>query len=437
LNNADQERLRAEHQLRAGFEELDRRVSERTAELVELNRDLEQKNQDLKQRDDQLRQSQKMEAVGTLAGGVAHEFNNLLQAIQAYTGFAMEGLSGDDPRYQDLQQALTASERAAGLTPQLLGFGRRQALELTNIDPNQLITDLVKLVRPLIGATIAVEVSLDENAGTIHADPGHFQQLMMNLCINARDAMRAGGKLLIKTEDVYLSQRYCDVHPDVQPGRHLAITVSDTGTGMPPEVMEHIFEPFFTTKGVGQGTGLGLSMVYGVVQQHHGVIRVYSEVGLGTTFKIYLPTVNGQADAEADGTVVAPQGGAETILIAEDEPLVRSLYERILGRAGYRLLTACDGQQAWELFQAHQEEVDLLMLDVVMPRKSGRELYRQIEAIEPRIPVIFCSGYDPETANVRFGDNCDEAFLQKPFDPDALLSKVRDVLDREALCPKT
>jgi CheY-like chemotaxis protein len=214
----------------------------------------------------------------------------------------------------------------------------------------------------------------------------------------------------------------------------VAITVSDTGTGMPPEVVEHIFEPFFTTKGVGKGTGLGLSMVYGVVQQHQGVIRVYSEVGLGTTFKIYLPTIESDATAMASETASTPKGGVETILIAEDEPLVRDLYDRILGRAGYRLLTACDGQHAWELFQAHQDEIDLLVLDVVMPRLSGRELHRQIEQLRPEIPVVFCSGYDPDTAHVRFAEDSDRRFLQKPFDPDVLLQTVREVLDREAVC---
>jgi len=434
LNKTDADRLHAEQQLRLAYDELDHRVAERTAELVEVNRNLAQRNQDLKQRDDQLRQSQKMEAVGTLAGGVAHEFNNLLQAMQAYTRFAMEGLAAEDPRYLDLQQALTASDRAAALTRQLLGFGRRQALELTNIDPNQLITDLVKLVRPLIGASISVDVSLAEQVGTIHADPGHFQQLMMNLCINARDAMPNGGMLLIKTEDLRLSQRYCEVHPDVEPGRYVAITVTDSGTGMPPEVVEHIFEPFFTTKGVGHGTGLGLAMVYGVVQQHNGVIRVYSEVGIGTTFKIYLPTVESDSATQQEDSTNVPQGGIETILVAEDEPLVRDLYVRILGKAGYTLLTARDGQEAWEIFQAHINEIDLLVLDVVMPRQSGRELHRQIQTLKPDIPVIFCSGYDSETAHVRFADASDHPFLQKPFDPDALLAAVRRVLDREGIC---
>ncbi|WP_425619042.1 ATP-binding protein [Anatilimnocola sp. NA78] len=390
---------------------------------------------ELKQRDDQLRQSQKMEAVGTLAGGVAHEFNNLLQAMQAYTRFALEGLDAQEQRYQDLQQVLAAADRAAALTRQLLGFGRRQALELTNVNPNQLIQDLVKLVRPLIGATIAVDVKLDPTVGTIHVDSGHFQQLLMNLCINARDAMADGGTLLIKSEDLCLSQHYCDVHPGVEPGRYLAITVSDTGTGMPPEVLEHIFEPFYTTKGVGKGTGLGLSMVYGMVQQHQGTIRVYSEVGLGTTFRIYLPTV----DCEQPVSVVTYDSqshrGIETILVADDEPLVHDVYVRVLAKAGYRLLTARDGREAWDTFQAHQEEIDLLLLDVVMPHQSGRDVQRKVAQLKPNLPVIFCSGYDPETAYARFTEEGHFPFLQKPCDPDVLLQTVRQVLDQRALCP--
>lgn len=415
-----------------GFGEVTRDLTERRAAELSARRAADE----LKQREDQLRHAQKMEAVGTLAGGVAHEFNNLLQAMQAYTQFAMEGLPSEDPRYQDLEQVLSAAGRAAGLTRQLLGFGRRQALELANINPNQLVSDVVKLVRPLIGATISVEVGLDEGVGMIHADAGQFQQLLMNLCINARDAMPDGGTLLIKTDDVRLSQRYCDVHPDVEPGRYLALAVSDTGTGMPPDVVEHIFEPFYTTKEVGKGTGLGLSMVYGLVQQHHGAIRVYSEVGLGTTFRIYLPTVDAGESHPAADNLPARCGGTETILIADDEPQVHNVYMRVLRAAGYTLLSARDGREAWEMFQAHQDEIDLLLLDVMMPHMSGREVHRRIQDVRPRLPVIFSSGYDPETAHVRFAEDAGLPFLQKPFDPDRLLRAVRQVLDEEACVAK-
>jgi signal transduction histidine kinase len=415
LNRIDIDRIQAQEQLRASHEELEQRVLKRTSEL--------------KERDDQLRQAQKMEALGTLAGGVAHEFNNLIQAIQGYTRFGMDGLSTDDARCKDLQQVLTAAERASGLTRQLLGFGRRQGVELADCDPNRLTADLVKMLNPLIGADITIDLDLADNVGVIHADSGHFQQMIMNLCVNARDAMAAGGMLLIKTEDLRLSQRYCGGQTEIPPGRYLAITVSDTGTGMPPEVLEHIFEPFFTTKEVGKGTGLGLAMVYGVVQQHQGVIHVHSEVGMGTTFKIYLPVADTRNSGEGREVLRVAQGGFETILIAEDEPMVRTIYHRILGGAGYRLLTACDGHEAWEIFLSNRGEIDLLLLDVVMPRRNGRELYQDIQLLEPEIPVIFCSGYDPEGSHLRFTGEKGYQFLQKPFEPNLLLETVRQALD--------
>jgi PAS domain S-box-containing protein len=383
----------------------------------------------LRQRDDQLRQSQKLEAIGVLAGGVAHEFNNLLQAICGYTTYAIEGLEPDDRRFQDLEQVLAAADRAATLTKQLLGFGRRQMLKRVDIDFNQLVIDLGKMLRPLIGEHICLDIVPGENIGAIHADPGLFQQVLMNLCVNSRDAMPGGGRLLVKTLDVTLSDAYCEIHTDMRPGRYVLLTVSDTGSGMTTEVMSRIFEPFFTTKEVGKGTGLGLAMVYGIVQQHGGMIQVYSEPGQGTEFKIYLPVVAVATAAEIIPPSRSITGGTETILIAEDEEIVRNLAARILGEAGYRVLLAGDGEHAIKIFEEHADTIDLALLDMVMPRLNGHDVYQRFKLRKPNLKAIFCSGYDPETSQVGFVTEVGMQLLQKPFDPDELLHTVRQVLD--------
>jgi signal transduction histidine kinase/CheY-like chemotaxis protein len=417
LNRSDLDRHQAELATRQLNDELEQRVKDRTDELAN--------------RDAQLRQAQKMEAIGTLAGGVAHEFNNLLQAIQGYTRYAMDGLDAESDSFKDLQQVLGASDRAATLTRQLLGFSRRELLQMADIDPNSLVRGLVKMLRPLIGEQIKIELLLGENVGSIHADVGHVEQMLMNLCVNARDAMPHGGQLSIKTEDLTLLDAYCDYHGDIQPGRYAMLAVADTGCGMPADVKAHVFEPFFTTKEVGKGTGLGLAMVYGVVQQHHGAIRVYSEPGIGTTFRIYLPTVDHASTAATTVSCKLTRGGTETILVAEDEPLVRELTERMLRRAGYHTIVATNGEEAVQLFEENMGCVSLALLDVVMPKMGGREAFQRIKAIKPAMRVVFCSGYDPEMTEVGFV--LDEQFrlVQKPFDPDSLLATIRETLDEE------
>jgi two-component system, cell cycle sensor histidine kinase and response regulator CckA len=387
----------------------------------------------LRQSDLQLRQSQKMEAIGTLAGGVAHEFNNLLQAIQGYTLYAINGLPEDDERRHDLQQVLKASERATTLTRQLLGFSRREVLRLADLDPNEQVRDLVKLLRPLIGADIEVEMNLAPDIGMVHADAGHLQQLLMNLCVNARDAMPQGGKLLIKTENLLLTNNLSELRRDLEPGRYLVLSVTDNGCGMTSEVRDRIFEPFFTTKGVGKGTGLGLPMVYGVVRQHNGTVRVYSEVGMGTSFRIYLPAIDQTSPQRLDIPRSKPRGGSETILVAEDDPMVRDVAVRILERAGYRTIIAADGIEAVELFEQHMEDISLAVVDVVMPRLSGREVYQKIKEIKPETQVVFCSGYDPEMTDANALPGSTAQVVQKPFDPEKLLDIIRDTLDNE-LC---
>ena len=389
----------------------------------------------LRKRDEQLRQAQKMEAIGTLAGGVAHEFNNLLQAIQGFTRYAMEGLSPWEQRYQDLEQVLQASDRATTLTKQLLGFGRRQALEFADLQPNQLVKDLIKMIHPLIGEHLIVQLSLSPRAPAIHGDAGHLQQVLMNLCVNARDAMPDGGTLTVQTDDLLVHGSDLESIPELKPGRYLLLSVADTGCGIQPEHKEHIFEPFFTTKEIGKGTGLGLAMVYGIVQQHGGFIQLFSEPGNGCTFKIFLPAVDRVVKNESvERTVPLRTRGTETILVAEDEPLVRDLTVRALHGAGYQTLTAKDGLEAIQIFEANADNIALALLDVVMPRMCGRAVYERIRQLNPNTRTIFCSGYDPETAQVGLIKDVGLRLIQKPFCDDELLRMVREALDREPAC---
>jgi signal transduction histidine kinase/CheY-like chemotaxis protein len=414
--------------------DLNRRDAERATQ--QLNEDLEarvqHRTEELEKRDRQLRQAQKMEAIGTLAGGVAHEFNNLLQAIQGFTRYAMEGLKPGCDAHTDLLQVLEASDRAVALTRQLLGFSRREVLQKTDVEPNSLVRSLAKMLSPLIGEHIKIELELDPQVGFVHADASHLQQLLMNLCVNARDAMPEGGQLTVRTENAVLTPAYCELHQDVEPGRYLMLAVSDTGSGIPAEIKDHIFDPFFTTKGIGKGTGLGLAMVYGMVRQHQGAIRVYSELGAGTTFRIYLPTTDHAAPAAMAATSAPARivrGGTETVLVAEDDPTVRQLAVRVLERAGYRALTAVDGEDAVRLFREHSSEISCALLDVVMPRLGGREAFQHIKALDPAMKAIFCSGYDPSMAQVGFVMDDDARLIQKPFVPEALLTALREVLD--------
>lgn len=385
--------------------------------------------EELVRREEQLRQSQKLEVIGSLAGGIAHEFNNLLQAIRGYTKYGMEGLDAGDQRYQDLDQVMKAADRATALTRQLLSFSRRQVLERTNCDPREIVTDLLKLLRPVIGEHIELEISVAPDASHVYADRSLLEQMLLNLCINARDAMPGGGCLRIKTDRVEFSEKYCTLHPTAKPGSYVVFSIADTGHGMTREVRERIFEPFFTTKEVGCGTGLGLAMVYGAVQQHDGLINVYSEVGLGTTFKIYLPIRHCDDAGEAFRNVSPVSGGKETILIAEDERVVRELAERVLSDAGYSVVVAADGDEAVCVFESHAESVSLALLDAVMPKRTGHEVFDRLRFLKPTLPIILCSGYDPEMGHVRSLTSKGIAMIQKPYDPDVLLRAVRDALD--------
>ncbi len=384
---------------------------------------------------EELRQAHKLEGVGQLAGGVAHEFNNLLQVIDGYTCTGMDGLDREEERYKDFVQVRKAAERATALTRQLLGFSRRRAIELKSTDANQVLRDLVKLVRPTIGEHIALDLALAENAGTVYGDAGELEQALLNLCINARDAMPGGGKLLLKTETTVLTAPCWDPQFDIKPGRYVVFSVSDTGCGIPRDVQQHIFEPFYTTKEVGKGTGLGLAMVYGVVRQHKGAIHLYSELGAGTTFKLYLPPGDGNAVEDRREEATPALHGRETILLAEDDPAVRKLSVRTLENAGYTVLAAADGEEAVRIFEEHRHTIALAVLDAVMPRLTGHEVHRRIREISPDVKVICCTGYDRETARSNCLSRESVPLVQKPFTAQTLLAKVRETLDTHEACP--
>jgi len=388
----------------------------------------------LRSKEEELRQAQKLEAVGSLAGGIAHEFNNLLQAIGGYTRYAMEGLPHRDPRHSDLREVIKATERAATLTRQLLGFSRRGVLQPTDVEPNEAVADLAKLVRPLIGEHIHLETVFGGDVRTVRADPVELQQVLLNLSLNSRDAMPSGGKLFLRTELVELDEVSWEFGFHTKPGRYVAFVVADTGCGMLPEERERIFEPFFTTKGVGKGTGLGLAMVHGVVQQHGGAVHVETAPGNGTTFRVYLPSGSRPAPAVPADELRAAAHGTETILLAEDEPIVRRLAVRILERAGYTVLAASDGEEALRLFEENGAVVSLVILDVVMPRLSGHEVYRRIKKASPDLKVLFCTGHDPETAQSNLIAEEHLRLIEKPFEAGTLLAAVREALDEEVQC---
>jgi PAS domain S-box-containing protein len=377
--------------------------------------------------EDQLRQAQKMEAIGQLAGGVAHDFNNLLQIISGYCQFALSEI-GDSQIKRDLHEVVAATERGSHLTRQLLAFGRRHLLHRVDIHINDAILNLAGMLKRLFEEHIELLVVPGKDLAPVHADAGLIEQVLMNLCLNARDAMPKGGVLTISSENVELDRAFCEGSPWAQPGRYVRITVADTGEGIRPEHLERVFEPFFTTKNLGKGTGLGLAMAYGIVKQHNGIIRAESEPGKGARFTIFLPVATGVgAEARAVEPSV-PLGGHETILVAEDEPRVRDMTERVLRGAGYAVLTASNGDEAVALLET--QRIDLVVLDVIMPKKDGRTVYEIIRARMRDVPVLFCSGY----STVALGDALlredNVRLIQKPYLAEELLHVVRAVLDR-------
>ena len=377
----------------------------------------------------QLLQAQKMEAVGRLAGGIAHDFNNVLTAIFGYADLLTEELPAGSPARQDLEEIRKAATRASALTRQLLAFSRQQVLAPMVLSVNDLVDDVDKMLRRLVGEDVELRLNLARDAGNVRADSGQLQQVIMNLVVNARDAMPTGGKLVIETADAELTEQYAELHQAVIPGRYVMLAVSDTGVGMDAQTKARIFEPFFTTKEKGKGTGLGLSTVYGIVKQSGGYVWVYSEPGHGTTFKLYLPRVDAPAEPQAPPRETATLTGTETILLAEDDEILRPLTKGLLAKLGYTVLDAESAEQALAVAGARQGPIHLLVADVVMPGASGRELARRLAQSRPETRVLYVSGYTDD-AIVHHGMlDPGLKFLQKPFTPAALARKVREVLD--------
>jgi len=401
--------------------------------FISVGRDitpLKKKEEEMGALQEQLRQSQKVEAIGQLAGGIAHDFNNLLTIIKGYSHLSLLELKEGDPLRANIDEINKASERAANLTRQILAFSRRQPMEMQVLDLNQVLKNLDKMLRRMIGEDIELATLLSEDLGGVMSDPGQIEQVIMNLAVNARDAMPGGGKLTIETANVELDEEYARSHIAVTPGRYVLLSVSDTGVGMRPEIKERVFEPFFTTKEKGRGTGLGLSTVYGIVKQSGGNIWVYSEPAQGTTFKIYLPRVDEPAEElrkKIEGAEL-PRG-SETILLVEDDEKVRELAVKILEMQGYEVLEAGSGSEALRICQEFKKPIHLILTDVVMPEMSGRQLAERLREVCEGFKVLYMSGYT-DNAIVHHGvleKGVD--FIQKPFTMDGLARKVREVLD--------
>jgi PAS domain S-box-containing protein len=380
--------------------------------------------------EEKLRVSQKMEAIGSLAGGVAHDFNNVLNIIFGYAQLSLQRLNQNDPLYENIQQIIGAGDRAAGLTRQLLAFSRKQVLQPIVLNLNQIIGEFEMMLRRILGEDIDFILVLAPDLGVVRADPSQIEQVLLNLVVNARDAMSEGGKLTVETSNVEIDQEYAAHHVDTKPGPYVQLAISDTGCGMDDKTRARIFEPFFTTKSNGKGTGLGLSTVYGIVTQSGGNVSVYSEPGRGTTFKIYLPReLSVEATAVGVPTVVSPSTGTETILVVEDESALRKIAKLSLETAGFTVLTAADGDEALQISSRHAGDIQLLLTDVVMPRMTGRGIAQALAKTRPAIKVLYMSGY-ADAAIVHDGV-LDEGthFISKPFTLTALTRKVREALD--------
>ncbi len=376
-----------------------------------------------------------MESIGRLAGGVAHDFNNMLSAILGHADLVLGDLSADDPMRESIEEICSAANRSADLTQQLLAFSRKQVIAPRVVDLPLLLERMRTMLQRLIGEQIILQTSLEHEHARIRADPSQIEQIILNLAINARDAMPDGGELLLETSSVLLDEVYCEERLGASPGVHVTLAVSDTGCGMSPEIRKRIFEPFFTTKEVGEGTGLGLAMVFGIVQQNGGRIEVYSELGSGTTFKVFFPRVTQDEEVQPPTRSSDSPGGEETLLVVEDENLVRQPTVKILERLGYEILAARSGAEAVSLIEEHQGGIDLLLTDVVMPRMNGNELALKAVAMCPGMKVLYSSGYAEEVIVHRGVLEEGVQFIAKPFQPDTLAVRVREMLDQALAAP--
>lgn len=380
----------------------------------------------------ELRQVQKMDAVGRLAGGVAHDFNNLLMVITAYAELMHDSLAAESPLHQNVSEIMTAARKAADLTRQLLAFGRKQVQSLQVLDLNTVVGEISRMLPRLLGEDIQLVVKAGDNLGRVRADPGQIEQVLMNLAANARDAMPVGGKLIIETANVLLDDAYGDRHTMVPPGEYVMLSVADSGQGIAAEHLPHIFEPFYTTKESGKGTGLGLATVYGIVKQSKGFVWVYTELGMGTAFKVYLPRVGaGEARTPDKPAPERPVRGRETLLLVEDEPAVREPAREFLARYGYTLLEASNGEEALRLSREYCGPIHMMVTDVVMPDMGGPKLAQQLAAERPEMRVLFVSGYAESTVAQHGNTTLGGDFLQKPFALKTLAAKVREVLSTQ------
>ncbi len=410
--------------------ELYQDLKRRADEYALLYEQAQKEMKDRQQLEGELRQAQKMEAIGRLAGGIAHDFNNLLMVITGYSDMVLDMVSKEFEFREQLEEIRSAGERAASLTRQLLAFSRKQILQPEIIDINESVARMNKLLKRLIGEDIDLFTRLQPGLHPVEFDPSQIEQIVMNLAVNARDAMQKGGQLTIETANVDLDEAYAREHPDAHAGAHVMIAITDSGTGMSVEVKEKIFEPFFTTKKDGKGTGLGLSTVYGIVKQCGGNIWVYSELGHGTTFKIYLPSAENHVLSKQPDTNSAKTSGTETILVVEDDAAVRGLIRKVLLRAGYTVLDTGDPDEGLKICREHLGDINVLLTDVVMPKMGGRELAEKLQVLRPTVQIIYMSGYT-DNAIVHHGVlEPGTAFIEKPISPEALLTKIKNYIKK-------